>query len=359
MLDPPVNLHSFEDRARAVLGDAVYDYVAGGSGDEHTLRWNVERWARVRLAPRNLVDVGTLDLAVELLGARLAHPVLLAPTAAHALYHPEGEPATLRGARAAGALSVQSTLGSTVLEDVGAAARDAGQPWWFQLYVQRDRDFTRTLVRRAETAGAGALVLTVDTPTVGARDRDRRSSMPASAFPNLAGLPDQPDDLPHHRRVYVPRIDPTLSWAVLADLLRWTSLPVLVKGVLRADTALAAVEAGVAGVVVSNHGGRNLDTVPATVEALPAVVAAVQGRVPVLVDGGIRRGTDVAKAIALGADAVLIGRPYVWALAAGGAEGVQTCVEILVTELAQTMALLGAADIAALTSDVLWEPPQG
>jgi 4-hydroxymandelate oxidase len=354
---PVVNLHELEALARPRLDALAYDYVAGGAGDEHTLRWNVDRWASVRLAPRALVDVGALDSSVEVLGTRLPHPVLLAPVAAHGLYCADAEAATLRGAAAAQALYVQSTMGSLGVEEVGALAAASRQPWWFQLYVQRDRGFTRELVARAEAAGASALVLTVDTPALGARDRDRRMGTPPAAYPNLAGLPDVPDPTPAHQRIYVPRIDPTSTWSVLTDLATWTSLPIVAKGVLRPDDASRAVAAGVAAIVVSNHGGRNLDTVPATVDALPAVLAAVGATVPVLVDGGVRRGTDVAKALALGARAVLLGRPYVWGLAAYGADGVRLAVDILVTELLQAMALLGAPSVADLTPDLLWPPP--
>lgn len=347
-----VNLHRFEAVAQELLATEVYQYVAGGAGDEHTLRANAERWADVQLAPRCLVDVGRIDTMVDLLGRTLAHPVLLAPTASHAMYHPGAELETLRGAAAAEALYVQSTSASTAVADVGAAARS---PWWFQLYVQRDRGFTQELVRRAETAGAEALVLTVDTPVLGARDRDRRGRLPVATYPNLVGLPEPvPDDLPPHRRVYNARFDPTLSWPALEWLLSVSSRPVLVKGVLRPDVAAQAVRSGVAGVIVSNHGARNLDTVPATVDALPRVADAVAGQVPVLVDGGIRRGTDVAKALMLGAAAVLVGRPYVYALAAYGAEGVARVVDILRTELEMAMGLLGAPTLADLTPDLLW-----
>jgi 4-hydroxymandelate oxidase len=355
-MDEPVNVHELERLAQARLPESAYDYVAGGAGDEHTLRWNVERWSSVRLAPRALVDVGRLDTTLELLGTSLPHPLLLAPVAAHALYAADAELATLRGAASAGALYVQSTLGSTDLAEVGAAAAGAGQPWWFQLYVQRDRGFTRDLVAAAEAAGAGALVLTVDTPALGARDRDRRAGPPRTAYPNLAGLLDLVDPTPLHQRLYLPVLDPTVSWTVLADLLSWTRLPVVVKGVLRPDDAVRALDAGVAAVIVSNHGARNLDTVPATVDALPGVVRALGGALPVLVDGGIRRGTDVAKALALGARAVLLGRPYVWGLSAYGAQGVTLAVEMLVTELRQAMALLGTPSLADLTPDVLWPP---
>jgi 4-hydroxymandelate oxidase len=349
--DWPVNVADLEPLARARLEPIAYDYVTGGAADELTLADNVAAWRRIRLAPRNLVDVGSLDTTLELLGQPLAHPILLAPVAAHGHYHPDAEHETLRGAALGEATTVLSTMSSRSIEDLGAKATS---PFWFQLYVQRDRELTRTIVARAVDAGAAALVLTVDTPTLGARDRDRRMGLPPSTYPNLRDLPEIPDDTPPHRRVFHSRFDPTLSWLDLTELIETSGRPVLVKGVLRPDMAAQAVEAGVAGVIVSNHGGRNLDTVPATADALPEVVDAVAGRVPVLVDGGIRRGTDIAKAMMLGADAVLVGRPYVWGLAVGGADGVQFALDTLRTELEMAMGLLGAPTLAELTPDLLW-----
>lgn len=350
----PVNVSELEPLARAQLTNDAYAYAAGGSGDEHTLRWNVEAWARIRLAPRFLVDVGTVDTTLQLLGHDLAAPILLAPTAAHRLFHPEGELETIRGAAAAQTLYVQSTLATVGVSEVGAAATG---PWWFQLYVQRDRGFTRDLLARAEDAGASALVLTVDLPVLGARDTDRRNSFglpPGLVYANLVGLDAVADELPPERRVYNRHLDPTVTWADLAWVRSVARVPVLVKGLLRPDDARRAVEHGVDGVVVSNHGARNLDTVPATADALPRVVEAVGGRVPVLVDGGIRRGTDIAKALMLGATAVLVGRPYVWGLAVHGAAGVTLVVDLLRTELEMAMALLGAPTLADLTDDLIW-----
>ena len=361
-VDWPASIPRLEKLAQRALPASGWDYLAGGAADEHTVRANIERWSHIQLAPRCLVDVSRIDTSVELLGHRLTHPIVLAPTAAHRLYHPDAEHETARGAAAAEALWVQSTSATVAVEE---AAASTGGPWWFQLYVQRDRTFTRALVARAVAAGASAIVVTVDTPVLGARDRDRRTEggPSGSTYANLRGLDlsaRAPGDdaavaeLPVRRRVYVSHLDPSLSWADLEVLCAQTPVPVIPKGILRPDDAARAVEAGAGAVIVSNHGGRNLDTVPATVDALAGVVAAVAGRVPVLVDGGIRRGTDVAKALALGASAVLIGRPYVWGLAVGGADGVRFVVEVLRTELEMAMGLLGAATLADLGRDALW-----
>ena len=352
-----VNCHELEALARERLTPQAYAYVAGGSGDEHSLRWNVEAWSRIRLAPRFLVDVSSIDTTLRLLGHDLASPVLLAPTASHRLFHPDGELETVRGAAAAEAVYVQSTLGTVGVDEVGAAATG---PWWFQVYIQRDRGFTADLVARAEDAGASALVLTIDLPVLGARDTDRRNSLglPAGVeYANLRGLDLVPDELPPARRVYNPHLDSTVTWRDVDWLASVARVPVVLKGVLRADDARRCLDHDVAAVVVSNHGARNLDTVPATVEALPGVVGAVDGRLPVLVDGGIRRGTDVAKALILGATAVLIGRPYVWGLAVHGADGVKLVVDMLRTELEMAMGLLGAPTLADLEADLLWAAP--
>lgn len=357
----PVNVRDFAGLAQQALPEPVWRYVAGGAGDEITLARNDAAWQELDLWPRALVDASRLDTSLELLGEHLTHPVLLAPTATHAQYHPDGEAATLAGAGEADALAVMSTLGSTAVEDLGRQARG---PWWFQLYVQPDRPFTESLVSRAVASGASALVLTVDTPLLGARDTDRRSgghTVDAMHPPNLAGLPARVPD-PQARpyeRVYNAHLDPSLTWAALRWLVELAPVPVLVKGVVRPDDADRAIAHGAAGVLVSNHGGRNLDTAVATATALPGVVAAVGGRVPVLVDGGVRRGTDVAKALCLGASAVLVGRPAIWGLAAAGASGVRDVVDILRAELLMAMALLGAPSIADLTTDLIVPLPPG
>ena len=247
-----------------------------------------------------------------------------------------------------------STAATTSIEDIAAVATGA---LWFQMYVQRDRGVTRELAQRAGAAGCRALVLTVDTPVLGARDRDQRNHLELPPGLELANLRDlvarQPAGPTFRHDTSNPFLDPSLTWEALAWLVGETRLPVVVKGVLRADDALRAIERGAAGVVVSNHGGRNLDTVPATIDALPAIAAAVAGRVPLLLDGGIRRGVDVVKALALGASAVMLGRPYLWGLAAAGSEGVQRVVNMLVTELEMAMAQCGAATLAELTPDLV------
>jgi 4-hydroxymandelate oxidase len=353
---PGPSLAALEASARERLDAAVWDYLATASGDGHTHRWNVAAWPRVRLAPHNLVDVSGLDTRLSLLGHELAAPVLLAPTAAHGMFHPDGEAATARGAAAAGALWVAATLATLAVEDIGAATTS---PWWFQVYVQRDRDFTIELAARAQKAGASALVLTADLPVVATRDNDRRDVLGAAAgavYGNLAPLDLRALAAGAHRSQN-PHLDPRVTWDDVSWLRSAQRLPVIVKGVLRADEALRAVDHGAAAVIVSNHGGRALDTTPATADALPAVVSAVADRVPVLVDGGIRRGLDVAKALVLGASAVLVGRPYVWGLAVDGSDGVRAVLDVLQRELETAMALLGAPTLADLTPDLLWDTP--
>ena len=352
----PVNLFDLEPLARARLSEMAYEYLAGGSADELTLRRNRAQFDGLWLRPRVLVDVGTIDTRVSLLGDTLPIPILLAPTRFHGLFHPEAERATARGARAAGATLVASTLSNTPID---AIAAEAG-PLWFQLYVQRDRGWTLELVLRAEAAGCRALVLTVDTPLLGTRDRERRIGMalpPGLVMANLQGLaPVERHEAPFHAELFNPFLDPALTWDTVEWLMANTRLPLLLKGILTAEDADTAVRRGVAGVFVSNHGGRNLDTVPGTLDALPGVIEAVAGRVPVLLDGGVRRGTDVIKALALGASAVMIGRPYLWGLAWAGADGVRRAVELLRDELVVAMALSGTPSIDRIDKGALWPP---
>ena len=352
-----VSVRGLEPLAEARLTEHFWNYLAGAAADEVTLGWNEVAWRDLPLLPRALVDVSRIDTSVPLLGRTLAHPIVVAPTAAHRNYHPEGEPATRRGASSADALAVMSSLGSTPLAEVGAAATG---PWAFQLYVQADRDFTAGLVQQAVECGAEALVLTVDTPLLGARDRDRRTgghTVDGMLPPALAGAPPSvvlSDDARRHELIYNTHINPAVTWETLEWLVDLSPVPVVAKGVVRPDDARRVVDAGASGLVVSNHGARNLDTCIATGDALPGVARAVDGAVPVLVDGGIRRGTDVAKALILGADAVLVGRPVVWGLTVAGAAGVQWVVETLWSELAMAMGLLGAPTVADLTPDLIW-----
>ena len=355
-----VNLADYELLARERISHMAYEYISGGAGDEHTLRWNREAFDRLRLRPRILVDVSKLDTRIKLLGRDLPFPILLAPTAYHRLVHPEGEVATAKGASAADALMVVSTMATTSVEEIAAATT---RPPWFQLYVQADRGFTRELVQRAERAGCQALVVTVDTPVVGLRHRETRAKFtlpPGMDRPNLKGLQaaaTTTDHRPREGEIYSAVVDPTLTWKEIDWLRSFARVPVLLKGVLTAEDAERAVQAGASGLIVSNHGSRNLDTLPATVEALPEVVAKVAGRVPVLMDSGVRRGTDVLKALALGASAVLIGRPYLYGLGVGGAAGVSRVVNLLRRELEIAMALTGRTNVASIDRSVLWSAP--
>lgn len=354
----PACLADYERAARDALPPMAWEYLCGGAGDEVTLRANSAAWNDVLLRTRALMDVGTLDTRTTLLGRGHAHPILLAPTAYQRLFTPDGEVATARGASAADTTFVLSSFSTTSLEDV---ARASAVPFWFQLYVSPDRGFAEALVRRAEDAGCEALCLTVDTPVLGARHRETRAGfqLPAGLTRvNLEGMTHAPANAAHRPpegAIYSDVLDPRLTWRDVEWLRRIARVPVLLKGIMDADDARRAVECGVDGLIVSNHGARNLDTVPPTVRALPRVVDAVAGRLPVLVDGGIRRGTDVLKALAFGAAAVLIGRPYTYALAVEGADGVARVVRLLRTELEMAMALTGRTTIGAITREVLWK----
>ncbi len=345
----------FEPRARERISHIAYEFISGGAGDELSLKWNREAYDRIRLRTRVLVDVSKLDTRVRLFGQELAHPILLAPTAYHKLVHPEGEVETARGAGSTATTMVVSSFATTAVEDI---ARAATQPLWFQLYVQPDRGFTKSLVQRAEAAGCKAICVTVDTPLAGARNREERAAFrlpPGMDIPHLRGLPTAgARNAPREGEIFNAILDPTLTWKDIEWLKSFAKVPLLLKGVLDPDDADQAARLGVSGIIVSNHGARNLDTVPATIDALPAVVEQIGGRLPVLVDGGIRRGTDVLKALAMGASAVLIGRPYLFALGVAGAAGVSRSVTILRRELQIAMALTGRRTIAEIDSSVLW-----
>jgi len=304
-----------------------------------------------------LVDVSARTTRTRVLGHDVAMPVLVAPTAFHKLAHPEGERATVRAAGAAGTVMILSSLSTTAVEDVVASATG---PVWFQLYVYRDRKATEALVARAEAAGCGAIVVTVDAPLLGTRERDVRNRFalpPGLALENLtaAGYHALPQlESGSGLAAYVATmLDPSLSWKEVAWLRSITRLPIALKGIVRPDDARRAVDAGIDAIVVSNHGGRQLDSSPATIDALPRVALAVNGRCEVLVDGGVRRGTDVVKALALGARAVLVGRPVLWGLAIDGARGVEQVLAMLQQEIDLAMALCGCPSVAEITRDLI------
>ena len=355
----PVNLLEYEDAARELLPQPIFDFIAGAAEDEVTLRRNREVFQRIQLRPRVLADVSHVDASTEILGRAVSLPVLLAPVALHRAAHPDGELATARAAADAGAIMVLSTMASSTIEDVSEAA--AG-PKWFQLYVNPDRGLTERLVRRAEASGYSALCLTVDAPYLGRRERDFHNRLefpPDVRYANLeregdlSALPPMGDQGSALAAAAVRLINPAMTWRDIDWLRSLTSLPLLIKGILTAEDARFAADHGVAGIVVSNHGGRQLDTVPATIEVLPEIVEAVQGRTGVFLDGGIRRGTDVLKALALGATAVLIGRPYIWGLAVDGEAGVRRVLELLKAEFELAMALTGCAVVSDIDRNLV------
>ncbi|MES2796426.1 MAG: alpha-hydroxy acid oxidase [Bacteroidota bacterium] len=335
-----INLFDFEKLAENKMTKMAYEYVASGAADEFTTRWNRQAFDAIKLNPTVLTDVTKLDTSVSLFGHKLAYPILVAPTAFHRIMHPEGELATARGASVASTIYVISSFTTTPLEEI---AKVATQPLWFQLYVRDDRAFTKEVVQKAESQGCRALCVTVDTPVAGARNRQQRVKF---KLPNDVKAP------------YMVSLGPQktpLTWADIEWLKSFAKIPVLVKGILNPDDAEKALQAGVSGIIVSNHSGRNLDTVPATIEVLPRIAERVNKRVPILMDGGIRRGTDVLKAIALGANAVLVGKPICFGLACGGAEGVAKVLDILKYEFELAMALSGRATIDSIDKSLIWK----
>lgn len=344
-----LNLREYEQFARVLLPKMVHDYYAGGAADEITVRENEKAWTRIRLRPRVLVDVSACDLSTSNLGQPVSMPLMIAPAALNALAHPEGELAVARAAAAAGIVQVVSTLSSYRLEDV-AAASDGKR--WFQLYCYRDRAITQELVERAEAAGFAALCLTVDAPVPGDRERDAHDhfKVPANIrVANLAHLVPDASDGSALLKYVSEQFDPSLTWEAVDWLRGITRLPIVLKGILTPQDAKVAVEHGAAGIGVSNHGGRQLDTVLTTCEALPQIVEAVAGKAEVFVDGGIRRGTDLLKAIALGARAVMIGRPYLWGLTVDGEAGVRRVLKLLHDDLRVSMALAGCQKISDIS----------
>ncbi len=357
MAAPPLNVFEYEQLARRSLPTPAFDYYASGAHDELALRDSHAAFDRLRLAYRVLVDVSQRSAQTTVLGSPVAMPVVVSPTAFHAMAHPDGERATARAAGQAGTIMILSSLSNTDVEQVVAAASG---PVWFQLYVYRDRDATAGLVRRAEAAGCQAIVLTVDAPRLGRREADVRNRFHLPEGLSVKNmLPAGYGDVAQQAgesglaAYFEALIDPALGWADIAWLRSLTTLPLLIKGIVRPDDARRAADAGVEGIVVSNHGGRQLDTSIATIDALPAIVEAVGGRLEILLDGGVRRGTDVLKAVALGARAVGVGRPVLWGLAAAGQAGVEHVLSLLAEELDLAMALAGAPSVDSVTADLV------
>jgi 4-hydroxymandelate oxidase len=338
-----VSLADFEALAAERMDPAAYGYVAGGSWDEVSLREATEAWRRYRLRPRMLRDVRSVDVSGTFFGRRAALPVAVAPMAVQGLAHPDGEIEMARGAVAAGIPYCLSTSASRTIEEVGAAV-GAGE-WWFQPYLIRDLDYTRSLVERAAASGASAIVLTVDLPVLGYRERDRRTGYAMPPMPNVeaagGGARGRYGGIEGQRAI-------GLTWADIATIRSWTELPLAIKGLLRADDALLAVDEGAAAIVVSTHGARQLDRVVASADALEEIATAVDGRAEVWVDGGIERGLDILVARALGATGVMIGRPFFYALAAAGSAGVERAAAILREELEIALPLLGVASLAEI-----------
>jgi 4-hydroxymandelate oxidase len=348
----PLNIDEYEVLAREALPQMAYDYIAGGADDEITVAENRLAFRRRALRYRVLIDVSERDLSTELLGIRLPFPIIVAPTAAQKLAHPDGEAATAAAASSLGALMTLSSLSTVPMEEIAAT----GVPRWFQLYCYAGPDHTEQLVKRAHAADYQAIVLTVDLPVVGRRERDLRNPF---AFPegfsyaHFEAHPPQPDE-GSQLAAMVNRPDSTfISWDNVSWLRSLSPLPMIIKGVVRGDDARRAVEAGFDAIWVSNHGGRQLDGSIATADALPEIVDAVNRQVPIIVDGGIRRGTDVLKALAMGANAVAVGRPPLWGLTVGGQDGVRRVLELLRDELSMAMALAGCPTIADIDRSLL------
>ena len=348
---PPVNLAEFEPLARTKLRKDIYDYYAGGADDEITVAANTRAFRELEVRYRVLVDVAERDLTTSVLGRDLAWPVILAPTALHRMAHPDGEQATARAAAATNTLMTLSSISSTHLEDVAAEAPDA--PRWFQLYHFNDKGKSIELIQRAHEAGYDAVVLTVDAPLLGRRERDLRN--PFSMPDGVEGVHFGVDPRTVHGESPIAAMisQASINWDDLAWMQDAAPLPLLIKGVVRREDAARAIDHGVAGLWVSNHGGRQMDTSITTARALPDIVAAAEGRVPVIVDGGVRRGTDVLKALALGADLVAIGRPQLWGLAVDGEDGVRRVLELLREELSLAMALAGCRTLADIDASLL------
>ena len=363
----PMTYEQLEEQARQRLSAEAYGYVAGGAGGEETMRANRAAFERWQIVPRMLCDVSQRDLRVQVLGASMPAPVMLAPIGVQSIVHPEAEVAVARAAASIGMPFILSTASSKTMEEVAQAADAAGKaPRWYQLYWGRDPELTASFLTRAEKAGYSAIVVTLDTSILSWRERD----ISLAYLPFLLGegianylsdpvfrasLPQPPEENPQAAVMRFVQVfsNPTLTWDDLRFLREHTSLPLLLKGILHPDDASRALDAGASGIIVSNHGGRQVDGAIPALDALPSVVAAVQGRVPVLFDSGIRRGADIFRAVALGAKAVLLGRPYMWGLTLGGEAGVRDVILNTLADLDLTLALSGYTSCAQLTPEAL------
>jgi 4-hydroxymandelate oxidase len=346
-----VDFDALEERARARLSPGAYAFAAAGADDEVTVAENVAAWRRWRLRPRILNDITRIDTGTSILGARVDTPIMVAPFGRHKLFHPDGERASARGAGAAGAVFVLPTTSTVSIEDV--AAEPVAAPRWFQLYLPPDRAVAENLVDRAAAAGFSAIVLTVDQPVYGASPRAARAPLAPSPDIRSANLPGQPIAQNSYKAGYPGTVTFPATWRDLEWLVRRAALDVLVKGVLRGDDAARCLDAGAKAIIVSNHGGRHLDGTVATADALAEIAGKVGGKTELYVDGGIRRGSDIVKARALGARAVLVARPVIWGLALDGADGVRMVLDHLRTELVRAMALCGTARLDDIGPDLV------
>ncbi len=355
------NLFEYEKHACEKLHKTVFDYYSSGAHDEITLRDNREAYNRIQIHFKVLVDVSKRDSSTEVLGQKISFPLVIAPTAFHKMAHNEGECAVAKAAVKADTIMCLSTLSNTTVEDV---SRDCNANFWFQLYVFRDKAVTEKLVQRVEKAGARAIVVTVDAPLLGTREKDVKNKFQLPQGLSVINLmPDNKEELPQKGTdnksdsglslYFNEMLDQSLNWKDIEWLASIANLPIILKGIVRPEDALRAIEYGAKGIVVSNHGGRQLDTSPATIEVLPSIAEAVDNRIEVLVDGGVRRGTDILKAVALGAKAVLVGRPVLWGLACNGSEGVYSVLSMLKKEFDLAMALSGCPSIKDIQRDLV------
>ena len=350
-----LNIYDYEKAAAEKIEPQYLEYFAGGVADNLTLNENRAAFDRLKLLPRIFRDVRRVSLETTIMGTKRSLPFFLAPTAMHKLGHPAGELASARAAQAFGIPQVLSTLASVSVEEITAV----GHPVWFQLYIFRDREWSKAIVQRAEATGCEAVVVTVDVPVQGLRENLKRVNFnipPSLPLPNLE-RPGGSRDNTTLLKLVDENFDPGLTWQDIEWLRSFTKLPIWVKGILRADDAQCATEAGVSGIVVSNHGGRQLDTAVTPIEALPAITQTAGDKIDLILDGGIRRGTDILKALALGADAVLLGRAPLWGMAVNGEEGIKHILQILQIELSNVMAQCGCTTISELTPDLIFNPP--